>query len=157
MLKGTTTRSPFLMLLTASPVSSITPMISWPTTVPSLSGVRPSYICRSLPEVVSRNTASVGDFNPGLGCSTTFIWRLPSKLTAFIKKLQRFDLRSRGTPFIARSVLRISMWIAPSRLISSLHGEEHRPDGHIRHGYAPVAPDGQPHLPSRLQRQPLAT
>jgi hypothetical protein len=64
ILKGNTTRSPFVMLWTASPTSSITPMISWPTTVPFFRGVRPSYMCKSLPQipvVVTLRMASKGE------------------------------------------------------------------------------------------------
>jgi hypothetical protein len=68
MLNGRTTRSPFRMLVTASPTSVITPMISWPTTFPGWSAVRPSYMWRSLPQiaaVVTRSTASLGPRRAG--------------------------------------------------------------------------------------------
>jgi hypothetical protein len=62
MLNGSTTRSPALIDFTAGPTCSITPRFSWPKIVPGSVGVRPSYMCRSLPQiaaVVSRSTASV--------------------------------------------------------------------------------------------------
>ena len=63
MLKGTETRSPRWILVTAEPVSSTMPMFSWPSTVPSSTFVLPSYMCRSEPqmfEVVIRTMASPG-------------------------------------------------------------------------------------------------
>src|SRR5206468_4677037 len=59
----------FLTLRTAWPISSMTPRISCPTTVPCFSSVRSLYMCRSLPQmplVVTLRMASVGETNFGL-------------------------------------------------------------------------------------------
>jgi transcriptional regulator with XRE-family HTH domain len=54
--------------------------ISWPTTVPLSRGVRPSYLCKSLPQmplVVTRSRASVGDLIFGCEWLETDILRGP--------------------------------------------------------------------------------
>lgn len=74
MLNGTLTRSPTLIRVTAGPTSSTTPMFSWPRTLPSSTLVRPSYMCRSEPQmfvVVIRTTASVGSWILASGTSVT--------------------------------------------------------------------------------------
>ena len=74
MLNGTDTRSPTLIRLTAAPTSSTMPMFSWPRTLPSSTAVRPSYMCRSEPQmlvVVIRTIASVGSSIVGSGTSST--------------------------------------------------------------------------------------
>ena len=50
------------------------PMFSWPSTLPSSTLVRPSYMCRSDPQmlvVVIRTTASVGAWIVASGTSST--------------------------------------------------------------------------------------
>src|SRR4051794_1672718 len=51
MLNGTLTRSPTLTRPTPAPTSTTTPMFSWPRTLPSSTAVRPSYMCRSDPQM----------------------------------------------------------------------------------------------------------
>jgi hypothetical protein len=63
MLNGTDTRSPTLIRSTAGPTCSTMPVFSCPSTVPGSTFVRPSYMCRSEPQmlvVVIRTTASCG-------------------------------------------------------------------------------------------------
>lgn len=77
MLNGTLTRSPTRIRVTAEPISSTTPMFSWPKTVPSSTEVRPSYMCRSEPQmlvVVIRTRTSVGCSTRASGTSVTSTW-----------------------------------------------------------------------------------
>ena len=63
MLNGTDTRSPTLTRATPRAPSSTTPMFSWLSTLPCSTDARPSYMCRSDPQmlvVVMRTSASVG-------------------------------------------------------------------------------------------------
>src|SRR5207244_8418991 len=53
ILNGTDTRSPMEIRSTPDPTSSTTPMFSWPSTMPASSGARPSYGCRSDPEMLA--------------------------------------------------------------------------------------------------------
>ena len=74
MLNGSDTRSPTLTRPTPGPTSTTTPMFSWPNTVPVSTPVRPSYMCRSDPQmlaVVIRTTASVGSSTRASGTSVT--------------------------------------------------------------------------------------
>ncbi len=80
MLNGTDTRSPTLIRLTPAPTSWTMPMFSWPRTVPSSTAVRPSYMCKSDPQmlvVVILMTASVGASIRGSGTSSTVTLFLP--------------------------------------------------------------------------------
>ncbi len=63
MLNGTETRSPTLIRSTPGPTSTTTPMFSCPSVMPDSMAARPSYGCRSEPQmlvVVMRITASSG-------------------------------------------------------------------------------------------------
>ncbi len=74
MLNGTDTRSPTCTRSTLIPTASTIPMFSWPKTVPSSTLVRPSYMCRSEPQmlvVVMRTMASSGVSMRGSGTSST--------------------------------------------------------------------------------------
>ena len=74
MLNGTDTRSPTFTRVTPGPTSSTMPMFSWPRTLPSSTAVRPSYMCRSDPQmlvVVMRTTASSGPSTFASGTSVT--------------------------------------------------------------------------------------
>ena len=66
--------SPTLTRSTADPTSMTSPRFSWPRTLPSSTSVRPSYMCRSLPQmfvVVMRISASVGLSMAASGTSST--------------------------------------------------------------------------------------
>ena len=57
MLKGTTTRSPLRNLLCAPPVSTTSPIVSWPSTSPDcMVGMQPSIRCRSEPQIAQAVT-----------------------------------------------------------------------------------------------------
>jgi len=64
IVKGTTTLSPILNLVTPLPTASTMPIGSWPMTSPGcIVGMKPSYRCRSLPQMavdVIRTTMSRG-------------------------------------------------------------------------------------------------
>jgi hypothetical protein len=51
-LKGGQTQSPTLIRSTPSPVSTTWPRFSWPSTRPFFMSVRPSYICKSEPQML---------------------------------------------------------------------------------------------------------
>src|SRR6187399_353203 len=73
-LNGMTTRSPDLSEVTPSPTSSMIPMFSWPNTMPGSAAVRPSYMCRSEPQIaveVTRTMTSLGCCSRGLSTSST--------------------------------------------------------------------------------------
>ncbi len=73
-LNGTLTRSPTRTRVTPAPTSSTMPVFSCPKTVPSSTLVRPSYMCRSDPQmlvVVIRMIASVGSSIRGSGTVVT--------------------------------------------------------------------------------------
>ena len=85
MLNGTDTRSPGLIQATPGPVSSTMPMFSWPSTLPTSTFVRPSYMCRSDPQmfaVVIRTTASPGASIRASGTSSTATVKGPLYTTA---------------------------------------------------------------------------
>src|ERR1700733_3206101 len=87
MLNGTETRSPGLIQLTPGPVSSTMPVFSWPSTLPCSTLVRPSYMCRSDPQmlvVVIRTIASPGASILGCGTSSTATLNGPLYTTAFM-------------------------------------------------------------------------
>src|SRR5258705_10139333 len=91
IVKGTTTRSPTLSfsLLMPGPTSTTSPINSWPSMSPcSKVGTRPSYRCRSEPQMhveVILTTASRGLSIVGSGTSWTCIFSLPIQQTAFIE------------------------------------------------------------------------
>jgi hypothetical protein len=73
-LNGTDTRSPGLKFSTADPVSATTPMFSCPRILPCSTLVLPSYICRSLPQMlveVILTITSRGSSIFGSGTSST--------------------------------------------------------------------------------------
>jgi hypothetical protein len=81
MLNGTDTRSPALTRPTAPPTSSTIPVFSCPRILPFSTAVRPSYMCRSDPQmlvVVIRTIASVGASIRGSGTCWTDTVRGPS-------------------------------------------------------------------------------
>ena len=95
ILNGTETRSPTLIRLTPGPVSSTIPMFSWPSTLPSSTEVRPSYMCRSDPQilvVVIRTSASFASSIRGCGTSSTATSNGPLYTTAFMAPPGRWVL-----------------------------------------------------------------
>ena len=73
-LNGITTRSPSSRPVTPLPTSSTRPRFSCPNTMPGSAAVRPSYMCRSLPQMqaeVIRTIASSGCSMRGSGTSST--------------------------------------------------------------------------------------
>ena len=71
---GETTRSPFLTVVTSEPMSSTTPMNSWPIRAGPSAGDMERYGCRSLPQTqdaVMRTSASVGCLMTESGTSST--------------------------------------------------------------------------------------
>src|SRR6202012_4216631 len=80
--------SPTWILSTASPPPITSPTFSWPKTRPSLKSVRPSYMCRSEPQMlvaVIRTSASVGFSILASGTSSTLTLRGPWYTTAFTR------------------------------------------------------------------------
>src|SRR6202034_3360633 len=87
MLKGRLTWSPFLMRLIPGPTSTTSPVFSWPKTPPGLKSVRPSYICRSEPQilvVVILMTTSLGCSILASGTFFTLTSRGPLARPAFM-------------------------------------------------------------------------
>ena len=70
-MQDTSTRSPGRDPRTSSPISTISPTASWPSTVPgATSGTSPLRMCRSVPQIVTastRTTASVGVLDVRVG------------------------------------------------------------------------------------------
>src|SRR5579859_3471677 len=98
MLNGRQTMSPTLIRSTALPISITSPRFSCPNTRPCSKSVRPSYICRSDPQmfvVVIFTSTSVGRSIFGSGTSLTLTWRGPSYTTAFMIILQCILLNSK--------------------------------------------------------------
>ena len=60
MLNGTETRSPTLMNSTSGPVSTTSPVISWPSASPEGAVVRPRTMCWSLPQMSGRDDLEDG-------------------------------------------------------------------------------------------------
>src|SRR5882757_1818186 len=86
-LNGITTRSPVVREVTPWPTSSITPRFSCPNTMPASAAVRPSYMCRSDPQIaedVIRTITSFGCWILGSSTSATFTANGFSYTTAFI-------------------------------------------------------------------------
>src|ERR1700761_7126985 len=80
--------SPTLTLSTALPTAITSPTFSWPNTWPSSKSVRPSYMCRSEPQIlvaVIRTSASVGFSILASGTSSTLTLRAPWYTTAFTR------------------------------------------------------------------------
>src|ERR1700760_884334 len=101
--------SPTLILSTASPTAMTSPTFSWPKTRPSSKSVRPSYMCRSEPQMlvaVIRTSASVGLSIVASGTSSTLTLRGPWYTTAFIDVSLKGDelgfARVRSPPGLAR-------------------------------------------------------
>src|ERR1700749_3555222 len=80
--------SPTFIPSTASPTATTSPTFSWPKTRPSSKSVRPSYMCRSEPQMlvaVIRTSASVGFSILASGTSSTLTLRGPWYTTAFTR------------------------------------------------------------------------
>ena len=92
MVNGTTTRSPFLTLVTPLPVSTTSPMNSWPRMSPAfMVGMNPSYRCRSDPQMavlVIRMMASRGLRIFGSGTRSTATSFLPRQQSARMEYLR---------------------------------------------------------------------
>src|SRR3954449_13019103 len=87
MLNGRTTYSPTCTLSTPSPTSTTWPRFSCPNQRPGSKSVRPSYMCRSEPQMfadVIRTRTSVGRSIRASGTSLTLTCRGPSYTTAFM-------------------------------------------------------------------------
>src|ERR1700754_2863881 len=87
MLKGRTTYSPTWTLRTAEPTSTTWPMFSCPRVRPRSNEVRPSYMCRSEPQilvVVILTMMSQGCSIFASGTSFTVTVRGPSYTAAFM-------------------------------------------------------------------------
>src|SRR6185312_11857454 len=90
MVNGTTTRSPTFSFsgLIPPPTSTTSPMNSWPRMSPcSMVGIKPSYRCRSEPQMqvlVIFTIASRGFRMVGSGTFSTLIFSLPIQQTAFM-------------------------------------------------------------------------
>ncbi|MGX1094196.1 hypothetical protein RKD47_004877 [Streptomyces albogriseolus] len=86
-LKGMTTRSPSLSEVTPGPTSAMMPMFSWPKVMPGSAAVRPSYMCRSDPQIaveVTRTITSFGCWIVGFSTSSTATSNGPLYTTAFM-------------------------------------------------------------------------
>jgi len=69
-----------LICVTASPTLSMTPMISCPMERPTSNGVRPSYMCRSEPQMAADvifSRASVFSSMRGISMSSTATFLTP--------------------------------------------------------------------------------
>ncbi len=88
IVKGTTTRSPFLSFRTPLPTSITSPMGSWPRTSPfSIVGMYPFKRCKSephMPLAVIRTIASPGSLILGSGTVSIRTSPLPCQQSAFI-------------------------------------------------------------------------
>src|SRR6201996_4498935 len=89
--------SPTWIFSTAPPTSITSPTFSWPKIRPCSKSVRPSYMCRSEPQMlvlVIRTSASVGFSMRASGTSSTLTLRGPWYTTAFMGDLLTvLDLR----------------------------------------------------------------
>src|SRR4051812_44161625 len=111
MLNGRTTYSPTLTLSTPSPTSITSPRFSCPNQRPVSKSVRPSYMCRSEPQMfadVIRTRTSVGFSIRASGTSLTLTCRGPSYTTAFMPP--------------PSSRMRPPSWLAPSITPGGLEG-----------------------------------
>src|SRR5690606_16700613 len=97
MVNGTTTRSPFLRLVTALPTSSTMPIGSWPMMSPSfIMGTKPSKRWRSEPQMaveVTRMMASEGCWMTGSGWVSTRTSPWPCQVRAFMRGYRRDENR----------------------------------------------------------------
>src|SRR5579871_5440358 len=88
IVKGTTTRSPFLSLVTPLPTSSTMPIGSCPSTSPAcMVGMKPSYRCRSEPQMavdVMRTRVSPGSTILGSGTVSQRTSLVPCQQIAFM-------------------------------------------------------------------------
>src|SRR5215207_5195524 len=88
IVNGTTTRSPIFSLVFADPTSTTSPMNSWPSTSPDfMVGMKPSYRCRSEPQIavlVTLTIASRGSSIRGSGTLSTLTFSLPCQQSALI-------------------------------------------------------------------------
>ena len=88
MVKGTTTRSPGETVDTPRPTSTTSPMNSWPRMSPAaIDGMKPSYRCRSDPQMaveVTRTMASRGLRILGSGTCSTRTSCVPYQHSAFM-------------------------------------------------------------------------
>src|SRR5436190_20693029 len=88
VMAGTSTRSPALNPLTASPTSVTVPTASWPRMRPSVTaGTSPCRMCRSVPQIVvvsTLTTTSVGSLMLASGTSSHAFWPGPWYTRAFI-------------------------------------------------------------------------
>src|SRR5689334_9820732 len=89
VMAGTSTRSPTLNPLTASPIAVTVPTASWPRMRPSVTaGTSPCRMCRSVPQIVvvsTLTTTSVGSLMAASGTSSHAFWPGPWYTRAFIK------------------------------------------------------------------------
>src|SRR6516164_3266932 len=89
VMAGTSTRSPTLNPLTASPTSVTVPTASWPRMRPSVTaGTSPCRMCRSVPQIVvvsTLTTTSVGSEMAASGTSSHAFWPGPWYTRAFIQ------------------------------------------------------------------------
>src|SRR5450759_1992676 len=87
-LKGRQTQSPTLIRSTASPTSTTWPRFSWPRTSPSSMSVRPSYMCRSEPQMLLLVILTSTSVGRSIFASVTFLTRKsrgPLSTNAFIR------------------------------------------------------------------------
>ncbi len=95
--KGTTTRSPTRRFDTSGPTSTTSPMNSWPRMSPlSMVGMKPSYRCRSEPQIadeVMRMIASRAFRILGSGTVRTSTVLRPIQQLAFMGSSSRHGLR----------------------------------------------------------------
>src|SRR5260370_30473127 len=90
MLNGTQTMSPTFIRSTALPISTTSPRFSCPNILPFSKLVRPSYMCRSEPQIlvlVIFTSTSVGRSIFASGTSLTLTSRGPLYTTAFTSVL----------------------------------------------------------------------
>src|SRR6266568_1704339 len=89
VMAGTSTRSPTLNPLTASPTAVTVPTASWPRMRPSVTaGTSPCRMCRSVPQIVvvsTLTTTSVGSLMLASGTSSHAFWPGPWYTRAFIQ------------------------------------------------------------------------
>src|SRR5439155_1617738 len=89
VMAGTSTRSPTLNPLTASPTAVTVPTASWPRMRPSVTaGTSPCRMCRSVPQIVvvsTLTTTSVGSLMLASGTSSHAFWPGPWYMRAFIE------------------------------------------------------------------------
>src|SRR5690348_8869532 len=89
VMAGTSTRSPTLNPLTASPTAVTVPTASWPRMRPSVTaGTSPCRMCRSVPQIVVVSiltTTSVGSLMAASGTSSHAFWPGPWYTRAFIE------------------------------------------------------------------------